>query len=842
MLATIALSDCGSRPAGHSRDHLLAMGLSRELDTFPVDGLYSSSNNISQPNALGLTLEDGLSGLQGGMLNSLQHGLNGHSGHAEPASPPASTGSEPELITVEPADNMLLNQLQTEGCDTEWADRIDTLGTSDLCAEFLNHESRVLPAIAATLPVISALVDALVKRIQAGGRVFYVGAGNSGRVAYMDCSELGPTFSADPGLFIALVAGGSHAVVQAREDAEDSEPNGAAALEAMQPTALDAVIGISASGRTPFVLGALRAARNAGALTAGITNCQPSGFGRLGVQYLITALTGPEFVAGSTRLKAGTAAKRILNMISTITMVRLGKTYRGLMLDVRVRNHKLRVRGRRILRQVCSAGPAYLLGKAEADNTNTTPLSTPQIPTTPTTLTSSQLPHRVDLSSPEADAAIDAHIQLCNANVKLACAVAVSGLDLASAQERLERVHGRFHGFLALSQPSPFLLANQDDELVLAIDGGGTHCKVAVATRSGEITYGEAGACNINCVTPNDLVAQIRTAALRALTNLRNARAKTVSGTGPGDDQQCLVPETTFPRFSRVWAGIAGLHYSYNPDALAYRLEALLSVSTRDGSLRLTSDALLLGACVGVDDSVQGGLSVIAGTGSVAVALRKTSDGSVVPVSRAGGWGHLLGDHGSAFDVGRRALQAVLEDMELRADEAALLGNDDPSQVSEEPSELEKAVLTALGASESAQLLPRILHDADREPKHQIAEVSRVVTALAFPDVTAGNKTADLRARAILEDAASSLVARIKPLAKSRLCTPSADVLILSGALLNLAPYRALFLEAWEHQGLPAFRKTVVVKSATDWATFFLLRQTTDQTSVPDHQMQTGNI
>ncbi|KAL1902648.1 hypothetical protein Sste5346_001090 [Sporothrix stenoceras] len=813
------------------------MGLSREQDVLD-DALHTSN---SQPNTL--TLPEGPSGLQRGMLNGIQHGLNGHNGHTEPASPPASTGSETEIITssssitAEPSDTMLLNQLQTESCDTAWADRIDTLGTSYLCAEFLNHESRVLPAIAATLPVISALVDALVKRIQAGGRVFYVGAGNSGRVAYMDCSELGPTFSADIDLFIALVAGGSHAVVQAREDAEDSEPNGAAALEAMQPTALDTVIGVSASGRTPFVLGALCAARNVGALTAGITNCQPSGFGRLGVQYLVTALTGPEFVAGSTRLKAGTAAKQILNMISTITMVRLGKTYRGLMLDVRVRNHKLRVRGRRILRQVCGPGPAYLIGEAKPENINTSSPSIPHTPQTPTTLTSSQIPHRVDLSSPEADAAIDAHIQLCGANVKLACAVAVSGLDLASAQERLERVHGHFHEFLALSQPSPFLLADQDDELVLAIDGGGTHCKVAVATRAGEIAYGEAGACNINCVTPDELVSQIRTAALRALTNLRNARAGTVAG----DGKQWLVPETTFPRFSRVWAGIAGLHYSYNPDALAYRLEALLSVSSRDGSLRLTSDALLLGACVGVDDSVQGGLSVIAGTGSVAVALLKRPDGSILPVSRAGGWGHLLGDHGSAFDVGRRALQVVLEDMELRADEAALLG-DDPSPAEEGPSDLEKAILAALGASESTQLLPRILHDADREPKHQIAEVSRVVTALAFPDTTAtGDKKPDPRARAILEDAASSLVARIKPLAKSRLCTPSSDVLILSGALLNLEPYRELFLEAWEHQGLPAFRKTVVVKSATDYATSFLLRQPASQATT-DHQMETKNL
>ncbi|KIH90080.1 hypothetical protein SPBR_00244 [Sporothrix brasiliensis 5110] len=733
MSATIALSDRGSSPTGH------ATGLVRE------------DHSMSFPLEQDKTLQNGDHTSRGGgkpNIMSLQDSMP--NGHAEPARRPSSPDSELDTVTAELGDTISLNQLQTESCDAAWAERIDTLGTADLCAEFINHESSVLPAITAALPVISALVDALVKRLRAGGRVFYVGAGNSGRVASMDCSEMGPTFSDDPSQFIALVAGGSRAVMQAREDAEDSESNGAAALEAMQPKAQDAIIGISASGRTPFVLGALRAARNAGALTAGITNCQPSGFGRLGVQYLVKALTGPEFIAGSTRLKAGTAAKQILNMISTITMVRLGKTYRGLMLDVRARNHKLRV------------------------------------------------------------------------NVKLACAVAVSGLDLAAALERLERVNGRFYEFLALSQPSPLLLPSHNDELVLAIDGGGTNCKVAVATRSGQIAHGEAGACNITCATPDELVTQIRTATLSALTNLRNNQ------TGPStkNKQQCLVPETDVPRFSRVWAGISGLHYSYNPAALAYRLETLLSVSVRDGSLRMTSDAPLLGACVGVDDSVQGGLCVIAGTGSVAVAVRKRPDGSVDQVSRAGGWGHLLGDDGSAFDIGRRALQAVLADMALLADEAGLFGEDLPDQghASDEASDLEKAVLTALGTNDPAELLPLILYNADREPKHQIAEVARVVTALAFPDDD--DATPDTQALDILQNAASSLVVSIKRLATSRLCTPSSDMLILSGAMLNLAPYRALFLDAWESQGLPTFRKTVVVKSASEWATRFLLRQT----------------
>ncbi|OAA56321.1 ATPase, BadF/BadG/BcrA/BcrD type [Niveomyces insectorum RCEF 264] len=735
-------------------------------------------------------------------------------------------GWQKKTGTGTPADTELLGQLQTERCDPAWAARIDTLGTADLCAEFLAKEARVVPAVAACLPVVAALVDALVPRLRAGGRVFYVGAGNSGRIAYMDSSEMPATFSADPTQFQALVAGGSQAVVQAREDAEDAEADGAAALMARHPTARDAVIGISASGRTPFVLGALRAARDVGALTAGITNCSPSALAGPGVaQYLIEAVTGPEFVAGSTRLKAGTAAKLILNMISTCTMVRLGKTYRGLMLDVRVRNHKLRARGVRILRQVCGTGAAYLFRS-------------------PTTCDDGcayniHVPQKTLLADGTADAAIDAHIQRCGNNVKLACAVAVSGLDLAAAQAHLDRVHGHFHDFLALLRsppplpPSPRLGNRPDDSdyggLFLAIDGGGTTCKVTIATRSGILAHGEAGACNVNCVSLDEITSQIRTATLQAVARLRAVSSPEAA--------YPTVLATAFPRFHRVWAGIAGLQYALEPAALASRLEALFSVSVQDGSLRLTSDSLLLGACVGIDDGVTGGLSVIAGTGSVVTAFRKTADGhaatsgsTVTPVGRAGGWGHLLGDHGSAYDIGRRALQAVLADMELRQWGRGSQDVDGSSR----GDGLEQAVHTRLGGAQKAeQFLPRILHDGEHDPKHQIAEMARIVTALAFPDEADGHGAETLqpgkpsiRARTILADAAASLIARIKPLVSSRLCCPSTDVLILSGALLTLPPYRALFLDTWDKEGLPVFKKTVVVDSPSDWATRSLLKET----------------
>ncbi|KAM3547815.1 hypothetical protein MY1884_009429 [Beauveria asiatica] len=177
----------------------------------------------------------------------------------------------------------------------------------------------------------------MLPRLGAGGRLIYVGAGNSGRVTQMDCAEIPVTFSADAAQFRAVVAGGPRAVWEAVEGAEDAREDGEAQMDTLRLSTRDTVIGISASGRTPFVVGALQRAMScAGALTAAVTNVQPSEVARLGVDYCVTALVGPEFVTGSTRLKAGSCAKHILNMISTCAMIRLGKTYQGLMVDVRI--------------------------------------------------------------------------------------------------------------------------------------------------------------------------------------------------------------------------------------------------------------------------------------------------------------------------------------------------------------------------------------------------------------------------------------------------------------------------------------------------------------------------
>jgi N-acetylmuramic acid 6-phosphate etherase len=192
------------------------------------------------------------------------------------------------------------------------------------------------------------VIETVVDRLQAGGRLVYVGAGSSGRLAVVDAAECESTFSAAPGQVLALLAGADAPSPLEQEAAEDDADAGRRDVHALGVGATDAVVGISASGRTPYVLGAVEAASAAGAATACIVCVPDSELGRL-VEREIAVVVGPELLAGSTRLKAGTAQKLVLNMISTISMVRLGKTFDNLMVDVVATNEKLRARVRRIV-------------------------------------------------------------------------------------------------------------------------------------------------------------------------------------------------------------------------------------------------------------------------------------------------------------------------------------------------------------------------------------------------------------------------------------------------------------------------------------------------------------
>ncbi|MFI6103768.1 N-acetylmuramic acid 6-phosphate etherase [Streptomyces sp. NPDC051310] len=240
-----------------------------------------------------------------------------------------------------------LSALTTEAFRPELAD-IDRLPTAEI-VRLMNAEDRSVPAaVTGQLPRIAAVIDAVAERMARGGRLVYAGAGTAGRLGVLDASECPPTFNTAPGQVVGLIAGGRAALVEAVEGAEDSAELAAGDLAALELTPDDTVVGVSASGRTPYAVGAVEHARKAGALTVGLA-CNPGSALVAAADHGIEVVVGPELVTGSTRLKAGTAQKLVLNMISTITMIRLGKTYGTLMVDVRASNAKLRARSHRIV-------------------------------------------------------------------------------------------------------------------------------------------------------------------------------------------------------------------------------------------------------------------------------------------------------------------------------------------------------------------------------------------------------------------------------------------------------------------------------------------------------------
>ena len=272
---------------------------------------------------------------------------------------------------------------------------LDLRSTHEL-VELLNEEDATVPeAVRAAASSLAAAIDGIVERLERGGRLIYVGAGSSGRLALVDAAELGPTFGVPPGQVLALIAGGSDAAAVAQEAAEDDEGAGGADLKAVDVGADDAVVALSASGRTPYVLGAVGAANAAGALTVGVVCARDSDLGRL-VDHEVAAVVGPEVIAGSTRMKAGTAQKLILNTISTVSMVRLGKTYGNLMVDLVASNAKLRARARRT----------------------------------------------VALATDASDEQVEAALEAAGGDTKVAIVSLLSGLDAADARSRLQEAGG----------------------------------------------------------------------------------------------------------------------------------------------------------------------------------------------------------------------------------------------------------------------------------------------------------------------------------------------------------------------------------------------------------------
>ncbi len=228
------------------------------------------------------------------------------------------------------------------------SEHIDALSTEEMLRVMNDEDRKVAEAVSREVPNIARAVDAVVARMEKGGRMFYIGAGTSGRLGVLDASECPPTFNVPPELVQGIIAGGERAFSRATEATEDDPAQGARDIMERGFGAADALVGIAASGRTPYVLGAVAKARELGGLTIGIS-CTPKSELSRAVEIAIEPLSGPEIIAGSTRLKAGTATKLVLNMLSTGAMIRLGHVYGNLMVNVQPTNVKLRDRARRVV-------------------------------------------------------------------------------------------------------------------------------------------------------------------------------------------------------------------------------------------------------------------------------------------------------------------------------------------------------------------------------------------------------------------------------------------------------------------------------------------------------------
>jgi len=240
-----------------------------------------------------------------------------------------------------------INQLTTESRNPASAD-LDQMTIPDIVKLMNQEDAKVSQSVQTQIPAISQAVGLIVSAFKAGGRLIYMGAGTSGRLGVLDAAECVPTFGTDPAMVRGIIAGGQKAMTVAVEGAEDSLTLGTQDLKALQLTAHDAVVGIAASGRTPYVIGALNYANDIGAATISLACNQHAAVSAI-AKVAIDVTPGPEVLSGSTRLKAGTAEKMVLNMLSTISMVKIGKVYHNLMVDVKPTNEKLVIRAKHII-------------------------------------------------------------------------------------------------------------------------------------------------------------------------------------------------------------------------------------------------------------------------------------------------------------------------------------------------------------------------------------------------------------------------------------------------------------------------------------------------------------
>src|SRR6266545_406889 len=358
-----------------------------------------------------------------------------------------------------------MDHLQTEARNSASAE-LDELTALQFVQLMNAEDAKVVPAVASQAEAIAKAIEVIADRLRGGGRLIYVGAGTSGRLGVLDASECPPTFNAPPGFVVGVIAGGPAALTRSVEGAEDHPEFAVNDLTAVSLSPRDVLVGIATSGRTPYVLAAVDHAKQLGAYTIGLS-CNPNSDIISRVDLAITPVVGPEVLSGSTRLKAGTATKLVLNMLSTGAMVRLGKTYSNLMVDLRATNEKLRHRTNRIVRAATGLDRA----------------------------------------------AADALLEKCGRELKTALVSQLAHVPADEARERLRAANGRVRAAVGANGKNGHAAhRNGTEELVLGIDGGGTGTVVLLAARTHSgwkpLGRGESGPSNRQAVgTPAALAA-----------------------------------------------------------------------------------------------------------------------------------------------------------------------------------------------------------------------------------------------------------------------------------------------------------------------------------------------
>jgi N-acetylmuramic acid 6-phosphate etherase len=606
-----------------------------------------------------------------------------------------------------------MDHLQTESRNPA-STNLDELTALEIVRLMNAEDAKVIPAVASQSDAIAAAIDVIAERLRQGGRLVYVGAGTSGRLGVLDATECPPTFSSPPGQVVGVIAGGTAALTQAVEGAEDKPELAERDLEAIRLDSGDVLVGIATSGRTPYVCGAARYARRLGAFTIGLT-CNPDSELLALVDLPITPVVGPEVLTGSTRLKAGTATKLVLNMLTTGAMVRLGKAFGNLMVDLRATNSKLRARTNRIVRTLTG------LSEAEAGEL----------------------------------------LRRCDGELKTALVARLADVTPEEARGRLEAAGGQVRRAIegiasCKAQIADLKLAARDD-LVLGIDGGGSHTVALLAPGSGDsiLGRGEAGPSNLHSVGPERALRALDEAVTAAFAAAGIPRATVaaacigLAGAGREEDRRII----------RDWAERANL---------ARRVE-------------VTTDVALL---VAAGTPAGWGLAVVAGTGSIAYG--RTADGRT---ARAGGWGYLLGDEGSGYRLVMSALGAVARAADGRG----------PATL------LRDRILGRLGLKEPSELIA---------PLHRGAWERADLAALA-PVVLDAAAAGDAVAAEMVQEGARELALAVAAVARQLDFGPAPVPFALAGGLLvGGAGYRERFLKELKSMGVVAEPVALVTEPA----------------------------